>query len=78
MSAKPSFLRRERQEAIKNRQRRQAHRQRLALGRALHQVLALKFRWMDRWNNHQRPARIKLPRMVRQHKRRIYRAFMHG
>lgn len=58
------------------RQRREAHRQRLALGRALHQVLAFKDRWMDAWRRGRKPGPIKLPRSVRKHKRLIYRAFM--
>lgn len=54
-------------------QRRQAHRRRKALGRALHQLHAIRVLWMRAWDRYRRgrgpkPARIRLPRMLRKHK----------
>ncbi len=65
-------------------QRRAAHRRRKAPARALHQILAMRHEWMAAWHRAQRrpgglsapPPRIKLPKMLKQHRVRLYRAFV--
>lgn len=62
------------------RQRRASHRRRKAYARALHQILAMRYRFMRAWTMFQRgkaaqPQRIKIPYMLKQHRVRLYRAF---
>jgi len=63
-----------------DRQRRQTHRRRKALGRAMHQILSLRRPWMRAWNSFQlkrgpQPERIKIPKMLKNHRVRLYQAF---
>jgi len=62
-------------------QRRAAHRQRKAYGRALHQILTVRRQWLHVWRESiraggRRPARIKVPKMLQHRKVDLYRAFM--
>lgn len=57
------------------RQRKAAHRQRKAYGRARHQLLAFKNPWLAAFRRGGNPGRIRLPRLVRHRKRELYAAF---
>jgi hypothetical protein len=66
-----------------DRQRRQTHRRRLALGRALHQILAMRRPWLRAWNSFQlrrgpQPTRIKVPKLLKNSRVRLYRIFTSG
>jgi hypothetical protein len=61
------------------RQRRQAHRQRKAFARALHQIRAIYPKWrsaFSRWDAGRgpKPARIKVPKLLKRRKGDLYRA----
>jgi len=60
------------------RQRRQAHRKRKAYARALHQLFAIRNRWLAAWRGGRRPGRIALPKLLWQHERALMRAFYRG
>ena len=65
------------------RQRRQAHRQRLALGRALHQVRRYRTVFWEKmgWGRHQRPPpwmrqpALTVPKLLRKHATLLRRTF---
>jgi hypothetical protein len=54
------------------RQRRQAHRRRLALGRAMHQVRAARWGCHTRAWKLRKPWRIQIPRMLRKHAKLLH------
>jgi hypothetical protein len=65
------------------RQRRQAHRRRLALPRALHQIRSIRRPWMRAWNKFQlrggtKPQVIALPRLLKNHRVRLHKVFISG
>lgn len=62
-------------------QRKQAHRRRLALGRALHQLRGMRRDWFIAWDQYLRrrgpsPAPFSLPKIIRHRKKWLYAQLM--